>query len=300
MQNRILKENRRHGSAFLPINNYKIDTPNTRMVLNCHWHEEFELFHVVKGKFRFQIASQYYDVCDGDILFVNSGELHSANAEKKGDFIFRAVVFSPEMLEGAANDKIQLEYLAPLISGNRTVQRLFQQKSDIDLNLQNYFDQIYALLEEKPPAYEITLKAYLFLILGELVKSGTEITQGQGRVKNAAAAENIKEVIRFLQENYQQPLTAGALAGHCHLSTGHFCRMFKKYTMKTPIEYVNCFRLSKAAELLESTDRKILDIALDCGFNSLSYFVNVFHQSIGCTPSEFRKNKPAPNESTLK
>ena len=85
------------------------------------------------------------------------------------------------------------------------------------------------------------------------------------------------------------------LAEMSHLSTGHFCRLFKKYTFRTPVQYINGMRLSAAADLLLESDRKVLDIAFDTGFNSLSYFIGVFKQSMGCTPTEFRRRQGRPN-----
>ncbi len=289
MQDRALKENRRHGSILLPISNYKIEIKNNKMLLDCHWHEELELFKATAGRFRFQIASRYYDVSAGDLLFVNRGELHSAMAEQNGDFSFQAVVFSPDMLKGPSEDKIQLEYLTPLLSGRFSVQRQFRQETQEERNLQDCFDRIYALLEEKPAAYEILLKAYLYFLLNGLIRTGNACAEAS--VRETAAAENIKKAIGFMQENYRDPITVEMLARLCSVSPGHFCRTFKKFTMKTPVEYLNCCRLSKAAEMLETTDRKILDIALDCGFNSLSYFINVFREAMGCAPSQYRKRQ---------
>ena len=67
------------------------------------------------------------------------------------------------------------------------------------------------------------------------------------------------------------------------------CRLFKKYTFKTPVQDINGVRLSAATDLLLESDRKVLDVAFDTGFNSLSYFIGVFKQSMGCTPTEFRR-----------
>ena len=53
---------------------------------------------------------------------------------------------------------------------------------------------------------------------------------------------------------------------------------------------MNSVRLSAAMDLLTRTDRKVLDIALDTGFNSLSYFIGVFKQGLGCTPTQFRRH----------
>ena len=99
----------------------------------------------------------------------------------------------------------------------------------------------------------------------------------------------MKAAIEYIQEHYRQPITVSQLAQLSHMSDGHFCRLFKRYTFKTPVQYVNGVRLSAAADLLMESGRKELDIALETGFNSLSYFIGVFKQNMGCTPTEFRR-----------
>ncbi len=297
MENRILKENRRHGDILLPIGNYQMVLSGIRNLLECHWHDELEFFKVTRGSFRFQIASRYYEVSQGDILFINSGELHSAMAEQNGDYSFRAIVFSPDMLKGPTDDKVLLEYLSPLLSGRLTVQRVFHYDTVPGMQVQELFDHLYQLLKEKPAAYEIALKANLYLLLSELVRTGNGITELKESIRETAAADSIKRAIRFLQENYASNITVDVLAGYSNMSSGHFSRMFKKYTMKTPIEYLNCCRVSKAVVMLEATNRKILDIALDCGFNSLSYFIHVFRENMGCSPSEYRQKEPHSHPS---
>ena len=107
--------------------------------------------------------------------------------------------------------------------------------------------------------------------------------------RESAPAQGIKAAIEYIQGNYRQPITVSQLAELSHMSSGHFCRLFKKYTFKTPVQYINGVRLSAATDLLLESDRKVLDVAFDTGFNSLSYFIGVFKQSMGCTPTEFRR-----------
>jgi AraC-like DNA-binding protein len=59
--------------------------------------------------------------------------------------------------------------------------------------------------------------------------------------------------------------------------------------MKTPIDYLNDYRIMKASYQLQNTDRKIIDIALEVGFNNLSYFINRFKKTMGVTPARYRK-----------
>ncbi len=67
------------------------------------------------------------------------------------------------------------------------------------------------------------------------------------------------------------------------MSDGHFCRLFKKYTFKTPVQYINRAPVRRHGPVLES-DRKVMDIAFDTGFNSLSYFVGVFNRAWAARP----------------
>jgi AraC-like DNA-binding protein len=60
-------------------------------------------------------------------------------------------------------------------------------------------------------------------------------------------------------------------------------------TRKTPVDYINSYRIRQAAALLQQSDRKISDIAMDAGFDNVSYFIKVFRKAMKCSPSEFRK-----------
>ena len=61
--------------------------------------------------------------------------------------------------------------------------------------------------------------------------------------------------------------------------------------MKTPVQYINTVRLTRAMELLRKTDRKVLDVAIDSGFNSQSYFIEVFRENVGITPAYYRQQE---------
>jgi len=291
MQNIILKENRHHGDILMPISIYHITVHNQANILDCHWHDEFELFKIDKGKALFQIESSYFEVHEDEVLFINSGQLHTAMAIENADCDYRAVVFSPEMLLTSANDQIQMKYFAPILSGQFVLQNHIKRQNDHEMKIQGCFDEIYRLINEQPIGYELTLKANLFLIFGELIQCSQYDSQLKSVAKNTDTIENIKNIINYVKSNYQENITIQMLAERANMSQGHFCRLFKQYTMKTPIQYINYYRLSKAMELLLTTDSKILNISLDTGFNSLSYFIDVFRENIGCTPSSYRKRK---------
>ena len=79
------------------------------------------------------------------------------------------------------------------------------------------------------------------------------------------------------------------LAKVAGMNPRYFCRFFRSITHQTPIEYVNMYRIEKAAQMLHSTRLPITDICMECGFNDSSNFIKVFRKYKGMTPKQYRK-----------
>lgn len=73
------------------------------------------------------------------------------------------------------------------------------------------------------------------------------------------------------------------------ISQNHFIHLFRQQFHTTPVEYINKLRIEKATQLLWNTEMNILNIALLCGFGSLSTFYEFFKKQVGLTPKEYRK-----------
>ena len=77
-------------------------------------------------------------------------------------------------------------------------------------------------------------------------------------------------------------------AGLCYYSKSHFMKYFRQYMGLSFVQYLNDYRLSKAAGLLVSTEDSVTDIAQRCGFDNLSYFNRLFRRKYGMTPGRYR------------
>jgi AraC family transcriptional regulator of adaptative response / methylphosphotriester-DNA alkyltransferase methyltransferase len=73
------------------------------------------------------------------------------------------------------------------------------------------------------------------------------------------------------------------------ISQNHLIYLFRQQFQMTPVEYINTLRVEKARQMLLSTDGSILNIALVCGFGSLSTFYEFFKKQVGMPPNEYRK-----------
>jgi AraC-like DNA-binding protein len=99
---------------------------------------------------------------------------------------------------------------------------------------------------------------------------------------------NIENVIEYIHVHFNEKLTISSLAEKANLSESHFMRVFKESTGKTPKEYLLLLRLDKAKKMIQDTDKRSSEIALDCGFNNPSHFSNTFQKYFNLSPSAYK------------
>lgn len=278
-----LKEIRQHGDEMMPICCYEINPLSGLRYLSCHWHSEMEIFKVVSGRMKIQCGESFIFAEPGSLFLFGSGQIHAAEPVGDEMIVYRAVVFSPEFLCGG--DVIRSKYITPILNGRMKLPPTL----DFDPAIVAGFDRLYDVLENREFGYELAAKAELLGVFARAVRH-CEMSEIPA---SSTPAESVKSAISYIHEHYQRPITIEEMAALCGMSQGHFCRLFKQYTLKTPVQYINNVRVSKAIELLISGNRKVLDIAMETGFNGLSYFIGVFKESVGSTPTKFRKEYAA-------
>lgn len=102
---------------------------------------------------------------------------------------------------------------------------------------------------------------------------------------------SIQSALDYVRKNYQAPVRISAMAEACHMSETHFRRLFRQYMHMPPLSYVNLIRIEAARKLLRGTALPIKDIALQCGFATLSSFNRNFKEATSIAPHDWRKNE---------
>jgi len=103
-------------------------------------------------------------------------------------------------------------------------------------------------------------------------------------------SELITKALKYIRsENKNSEITIENVADHAGFSTDYFNRVFFAHTGFTVMEYVRFSRMKKAAHLIRTTDRDILEIALDCGYEAHESFSRAFKKQYGVSPMEYRK-----------
>ena len=102
--------------------------------------------------------------------------------------------------------------------------------------------------------------------------------------------KRIDKIISFINNNYTRNLKLNEIAEMASMNSSAFCRYFKENTGKTLLQYVMGMRVGYACKLLALGEMDISQIAMECGFDSITHFNRTFKQLVNLTPTQYRSN----------
>ncbi len=250
-----------------------------------HYHECIEICYVRQGTGTQLIDGIEYPFQAGDIFVIGSNEIHLAYNDR--DVIMLVVLFMPTLLYGGAGYSFEAEYI-----------HTYQEARNMQLHKiqpgQNFYEPILDSIMEmshenihKSLGYELVIKAAL-LKMSANIKRYFNIESRVGLHNDAKKFEFFMPVFDYIKENYSNKIKVEELSSLVNMSVSNFNLVFKKSTGSTPTEYINKFRIVKASQMLLETDKKIIDIAEDSGFFSLTHFISCFKKYTGKLPKDFR------------
>lgn len=285
-QNLKLKEDAVHGTIKFPLAVYRHEGEG-EFVVKLHWHDETEIIFLKRGRFRVDMNMHTYALTAPALLFVGSGDIHAILGED--GCLESAVVFDMKMLSFEHYDEVQYQILRPLLDKTMQFPALLTPKEAAWEELIMLYGQVLAGAEEKTPAAGMRVKANLLQMLACLYEQHYFNNMEQADLHASRRIEDAKKVLGYIQNHYHERITNQDMAGILQMNEQYFCRYFKKIMGKTPTDYINEVRIEKAAEYLRRTDRKIVDIAMDCGYENMGYFIKRFRRQKGSSPSKYRE-----------
>lgn len=146
-----------------------------------------------------------------------------------------------------------------------------------------YFEKLTLVWNEKYSNHELKLRSIFLGILYEIAKQ-THILQSDTKILQC-----IENTQSYIRKQFNRNLSLNSLANISGYNPNYFGEVFKKYTGKTPIEFVNSVRVEKAAELL-CIGYSVTAASSAVGFSDPFYFSKVFKKFKGVSPKDYKKS----------
>lgn len=275
-------EIQQRGSLDFPLDYHYINEAHSRYNMPYHWHDEFEILHVLHGVFTLSIGDAQYSLSRGDIAFIQGGLLHGGVPD---DCVYECIVFDMRLML-ISNDHCK-QYIGNIIHGTIDVAPVFPAGSKV---VNHTLMPMFEALRERSNGYALITLGCLFQFVGEVYKfSAYEVNAVQYR-NNASRTLKLKKVFEIIEQEYTQPISLTRLASAVNMTPKYFCRFFKQVTHRSPIDYVCYYRVEMACYEMESTDKNVTEIAMDMGYSDVNYFIRMFRKYKGITPGEYLLN----------
>lgn len=247
-----------------------------------HWHTPFEVIMPVKNGYTVVVGEQHYELREGDILLICPGIVHELFAPESGE----RIIFQPSL------SQIQIRELDLLISLLRPAVLITKEEfPDFHPVAQKQMLEIkeeYFLCE---PYYETAIYSRFMRILVDIGRLHGALKHPVSDASNSRQKDYLDKflyITNYINEHFAENLSLEQVADLAGFSKYHFTRLFKQYTDTSFYKYLNQKRIDYAKTLLLDPDLSVIDVALQCGFSSLSAFLRMFKQLNKCTPTEFR------------
>ncbi|MDO4555108.1 MAG: AraC family transcriptional regulator [Lachnospiraceae bacterium] len=275
-----------HGTALFPVSCYEDDL--IALSVPWHWHDEFEVLYVTEGRIHVSVGTDQYTLSTGDGVFINSGILHSVKSADTEKSEIHSIVFHPRIVGGGVDSIYWQKYVHPIIL-NPMLRQVYLDHSEIwhEAAIKE-IETAWNIFVAEKPGYEFDIRTSLSSFIFRLSQSHPQNAKRPSE-KIVRDNERLKGMLLFIQQNYASHVTVSMLAESVLISESECMRCFRSTMGISPIKYLKQFRLQKAADLLSTTNAKIIDIGLSCGFQDTSYFIKSFKKMYGSTPNEFQK-----------
>ncbi len=254
------------GTVDFPIGFYRVDKSHPCYQMRMQWHNDMEIERVIQGQLNVSVGGKIYEMRENQSLILPPGVIHAAEAK---NCVYECIVFSPNILYSTKKIRTDIEtkLLKPvLLDNDERVSILFES------------------LRSPYPGYEIKVISDLYALTFTAINEQKNAIEGKAEYRT----DRVKAAISYIEENYAKEITLDALSKICSMSPSYFCRFFKEATGQTPNQYINAYRIEQACEILFSGNN-VTETAFACGFNDLSYFINVFKKRMGVSPKQYLK-----------
>lgn len=268
-----------HRTGDFPLAYYPVDENYPRYRMPVHWHKESEIIRICSGRMRFFLDDDELIAEAGDLLSIGGGVIHGGEPE---NCVYECIVYDPQQitpgLESCRNA------IRPILRNN-----IFLKNSQIETNpcFQSAVARLFSTAANfSDNSLELLSALFEFLHFQQANMYSAQLRTISERTWQKA--EQLKPALEYIEQHYSQHISLETLAKLTGFSPKYFCRYFRAIVHRSPIDYLNYYRIECAAHFLVSADMNVAEVAVHCGFADSSAFIKQFRKYKGTTPRQYR------------
>ena len=231
------------------------------LIFPPHLHSSFELITVTEGEMLVTVDGERFSLVPGKAVLVFPNQLHALHTERES--CHAICIFSEQLVR--AYSGVYTEKLP--------VSNLFEPEPSL----------VQHLLSLRESRHLLEIKGALYSLCGAF--DAQAVYRERERKKDYL----LLDIFQFVADHYKESCSLQELAAHMSYHSVYLSRYFKQRTGLAFTAYINIYRVNEAAYMLKSTQKKILDVAYKCGFDSLRSFNRNFKRLRGVSPNEYRR-----------
>lgn len=249
-----------------------------------HVHDCLELNIVEHGEGHYIINGKKYPVRRGDIFVINNREPHMAVHDE--DMELTVLIFDIGLLWSS---KGMSGFLTPFLSRKEQFSHRITEQNMYYGEMADLFWKIEQEYRDRQSGWQIALQSllgYLLTLLYRCYEEKQELEENGEDFQRMYT--RICAVFTYIEKHFTEKITLECLAQEVSMSQQYLCKCFRRVTGRTIFDYIEQMRLQYSCYLLRTTQESITEIAMDSGFNTVSYFNRIFKKYKGCTPRQYR------------
>jgi AraC-like DNA-binding protein len=275
-----------YESADMPYYMIRSRGSSTLRTHVFHWHQDIEIIISMEGSMTMQVGEHQYHIAEGNGLIINSKQIHGGTGGCSFDFL--CIRLHPILL--CVSEYIEKTFVSPFIECKDIPAVPLSADNDWQREIITLVKELYMFDCARADSLPLLVEAYAFKIWS-LLSANIHITRKTARSESTKMT-TIKDMVGFVQEHYSEKLTLREIADAGNVSVSCCNTLFNQIIHKSPVAYLQAFRLYEAQKLLVDTDMSINEIASETGISGASYFTEIFHKEYGAVSKRIsKKNK---------
>ena len=248
-----------------------------------HWHEDFQFIYVIDGKIKFLTLNKRIEVSASQGIFINKNILHQV--KEFTSCHYKSFVFPDYFLKFYFGSPAGV--FVDSISKNEDLEFYhFTGQNEWENTVLNLLQKLTEMEEKKTEFYPYEI----LLILSSLWLTFRKNILLPPQQQENIVSIRMQKFLNYIANHYAEDISLESLAKSGNVGKSECLRCFKASLQTTPYKYLMEYRLSKAADLLKTTDLPIGVISENVGFHQVSHFGKCFKEKTGYSPKDYRKN----------